>query len=127
MQPAAWNDEAAAILAPALGEAAAEIAAEVQAGTCELWQYPPATWLVTRLEGSGGRPVELVLVALAGKGGHAIGRQWIDIARRIGCQSVRCHSRRPGMARYIAPLGFRVAERRPDETVYRVSLEHGRQ
>lgn len=112
----AWNPHAAYVLRGALGDALADVAAEVDEGRAELWRYPPATYLVTRIECSPkGR--ELVLVALAGEAGHTIGRQWLAIAAGAACQSVRVHSRRPGMGRYLAPLGFQ-----PVETVYQARV-----
>lgn len=112
----AWNPLAARVLEGALGEDAGEIAQEIDEGRAELWHYPPATFLVTRIEISPkGR--ELVLVASAGEAGQAIGRQWLAIAKSADCQSVRVHSSRPGMGRYLLPLGFE-----PVETIYQAKV-----
>lgn len=85
----AWNPLAARVLEGALGEDAGEIAQEIDEGRAELWHYPPATFLVTRIEISPkGR--ELVLVASAGEAGQAIAGSGLPLpkvptARACGC------------------------------------------
>ena len=107
-----WTKQAAAILAPALGDALPIVEAEVKAGDCELWQYPDDSFTVTRLEvTAAGR--ELVLVAGAGRCYKEKVAGWVRLAKEKGW-SVRVHSNRSGVGRWRKGLGFQQVE-----TVYR--------
>lgn len=107
-----WTKQAAAILAPALGDALPMVEAEVKAGDCELWRYPDDSFTVTRLEVTAvGR--ELVLVAGAGRCYKEKVAGWVRLAKAKGW-TVRVHSNRIGVGRWLKGLGFQ-----PVETVYR--------
>ncbi|MDI5984898.1 hypothetical protein QLQ85_08850 [Halomonas sp. M4R5S39] len=99
-----------AILAPAMGDDADEIAAEVAAGRARLLRWSDGSRGVIRLEiGPTGRQ-ELVLVAGAGQGYAAKVAALVAHAERRGWR-VRTHIRRPGLARILEGLGFIESER----------------
>lgn len=103
------TDEDRAALAEAMGDDAAEIAAQVEAGIARLLVYPDESRIVVRLE-----PVadshELVIVAGAGQGAAAKVEGLRDAAIARGW-SMRFHSRRPALGRMLAGLGFTESER----------------
>lgn len=124
--PLLWSQGAAFALAPALGDALDEIAAEVQIGTCELWALKNYGLVVTRLE-VDSIPGELVLVAGAGRGLVDVVGSFQIVARDKG-YSMRIHSRRPGIGRLLCrKLNFRPAGLDLDGfTIYRWSADDGR-
>ncbi|MET4701986.1 hypothetical protein ABIE65_005035 [Constrictibacter sp. MBR-5] len=112
-----WSDHAAAILAPALGEDAPLVAADVAAGRAFLWEHPGAGYVVTRWDrAAGGR--ELVIVAGAGCDLAGCVPHWQAHGRLYGAVAVRAHATRPGIARMLGGLGFV-----PVETVCRWKVE----
>lgn len=90
-----------------------EIAREIDAGTCELWRVGKEGLLLTRVE-SRGKSRELVLVAAVGTCPAGFMASLLSYAKSVGTASVRVHSSRPGMVKYLARHSFDVAE-----TVYR--------
>lgn len=102
---AALTDEDREILAPALGDDADAVAAEVEAGAARLLVYPDGSRIVLRLEGD-----ELVVVA--GAGGDAMGKvgELCEMADSRGW-SVRFHTKRPALGRLLGRLGFHESER----------------
>lgn len=106
---AALTDEDRAILAPALGDDAAEVIAEVEAGAAKCLIYPDGSRIVLRLEGRAPRQ-ELVIVA--GAGADAIGKvgELCALADAHGW-SLRFHTQRPALGAMLARLGFHESER----------------
>lgn len=99
---AAWNPEAARILAPAMGDDADEIQQEVDRGVSMLWHCRTATaqaWCVTRDEGN-----DFVIVAGAGSGFFQFAPEFVSAAHRKG-RVIRTHVKRPGLIRMWQRLG----------------------
>lgn len=110
-----WNPSAAAGLSRAMGEYLDYLAQEVSAGRADLYRIPEHGWIAFRREGS-----ELVCLAAEGRGLMPIFRA---IVEGTSAKSIRIHTRRRGMGRYLAPLGFRLVEHREcGERVYRVVI-----
>lgn len=105
-----WTEEAARGLGESLGDDAVEIAHQVDAGLAELWSLDRDTYMVTRIHHTASKH-ELVVCCLAGHGLRDITPLVLEAARRLHLQGVRCHVQRPGMARLLAPFGFRERER----------------
>lgn len=99
------------------GDAAADIAAEVQSGRAEAWRLNSGmAYMVTRIEGTA-KGLELVVIALEGRNIRQLAPEIISQARAVGCRSIRFHTQRPGMAKIMKAFGFNEAER-----VYRAEL-----
>lgn len=98
-----------AILAPAMGDDAELIEAEVIAGAARLLVYPDGSRIVCRLE-PRGQGHELVIVAGAGEGAPEKVAALRDAAERRGW-SLRFHTARPALGRMLAGLGFTESER----------------
>lgn len=105
-----WTAEAEQGLGASLGEDAAELARQVNAGRAELWRINGDTYMVTRVHRTASAN-ELVVCCLAGHGLREIVPVVLATARRDGRRGVRCHIKRPGMARLLAPFGFAERER----------------
>ncbi|WP_163557153.1 hypothetical protein [Halomonas sp. NO4] len=99
----------AAILAPALGDDAETVAAEIEAGASRLVRYDDGSRIVLRLEPRPERP-ELVIVGGAGEDAPGKVAAIVEHAERQGW-SVRFHTRRPALGRLLARLGFTEIER----------------
>ncbi len=98
-----------AILAPAMGDDAALIAAEVAAGHARVIRYGDGSRIVCRLE-RHAEGAELVVVAGAGCDAPGKVAELVAMADRRGW-SVRFHTRRPALGRMLARLGFHESER----------------
>ncbi len=98
-----------ATLGPALGEDAAQIAAEVAAGIARVIRYRDGSRIVIRLE-HDANGAELVIVAGAGRDAPGKVAALVEQARGRGW-SVRFHTRRPALGRMLARLGFTESER----------------
>lgn len=99
---AAWNAEAAQVLAPAMGKDAELIRNEVEAGVSMLWRCRSggaAAWVVTRDEGE-----DFVIVAGAGSGFRIFAPEFVAAAHRKG-RVIRTHVTRPGLIRLWQRLG----------------------
>ena len=109
----AWSDDAAKALSRALAGDLQEIKKQVDDGHCELWRYSDGGYCVTRVEVSVLGEHELVIVASGVKRGAEKLAEWLEFANRRGW-SMRIHSDRLGMKKFLEKKGFRVTE-----TVYR--------
>lgn len=90
----------------------------VNVGEAQLWRLDPSTYMVTRVVAR-----ELVVICFEGCRLYEHAPAIIAAAARQGLRGIRCHSRRPGMGRFLAPLGFRfVREVEPGERVYYLPL-----
>lgn len=101
----------AKVLNPAFGDDAELIINQIKSGVAELFSVGNA-FFVTRLEDD-----ELVIVALAGENLPSAATEIFNAAQKVGCQSIRFHTKRKGLARMLK--GFK-----PNyvETVYRVEV-----
>lgn len=106
----ALTAEDSAILAPALGDDAEEVAADVAAGAARVVRYRDGSRAVLRLEVTPTGRRELVLVAGAGQGYRDKVAALVAEADRQGW-SLRAHTSRPGIGRLLAGLGFTETER----------------
>lgn len=99
-QAVAWTAGADQGLKTALGEDLPFIRQEVERGISSLWYIPPGTWMVTRAEGT-----ELVIVALEGRGLEKIMPVLISRAKAQGFTTLRAHTERPGLEKYLKRWG----------------------
>jgi hypothetical protein len=99
------------VLLPAFLADADFIKNELSLGVAELFRVHNA-FFVTRLEDT-----ELVIVALAGENLALAAQVIFDSAKAVGCQSVRFHTKRHGLARMIKKFTPEYVE-----TVYRVKI-----
>lgn len=108
-----WTAEAEQALQPALLEDTAEIASQVKRGICELWRVdaPGEGYVVTRLESYEAAQPQLCIVGGAGSGYVQTLPGFKEIARRNGAESVRVHTHRKGVCRWLENLGFTESER----------------
>jgi hypothetical protein len=99
------------VLAPAFLADADVIKNQLSSGVAELFKVHSA-FFVTRLENT-----ELVIVALAGENLALAAQVIFDSAKAVGCQSIRIHTKRKGLARMLKKF-------KPEhvETVYRRKL-----
>lgn len=97
------------VLAPAMGSDARQITAEVEAGVSRLIRYADGSRIVCRLE-RDINSAELVVVAGAGRDAWGKMAEIAALANQKGW-SVRFHTRRPGLGRMLARLGFVESER----------------
>lgn len=84
---------------------------QIKSGVAELFKVKRA-FFVTRLEEK-----ELVIVALAGENVALASQVIFDAAKRVGCQSIRFHTKRDGLARMLKNYSPEIVE-----TVYRVKV-----
>ncbi len=109
-----WNSAAEKILIPAAFGEIADIKEQVKSGESELWRVTIAGnkivvgYVVTRLEVRPGSAI-LVIVAGAGECGRAVMRIFCNLADEHGW-SMRVHSVRRGMGRYLDLYGFTTME-----------------
>ena len=115
-----WTPAVARILEPHLGDDAAILRAQVEAGESELYLYPGVGVLMTRLEVYPDGRQELVLISGIGRGARPVLPGLLDEARARGVDVVRVHSSRPGMGRYLRACGFDDGA----ERVYRCNLKN---
>ena len=101
-----WSDEAAAVLKPAMCGDDEIIIEQVTSGIAELFKIPGYGFIITRIEGS-----ELVLMCAAGRGGIDVMAAIDQMAAANGLKTVRLHSRRRGMERYIKKAGYKLMEK----------------
>jgi hypothetical protein len=89
----------------------ADIAAEVDAQIAEAWRINDGqAHMITRLE-QNAEGVELVVIALEGRGLAGLAPSIINAGRAAGARSIRFHYVRPGMLRMLKPFGFDEVER----------------
>lgn len=111
--------QAGRALIPALGKDADFIRQQCETDQAVIYRFnhhQGDTWVVLRGEDS-----ELVVVAMAGAGLHQVAAKIIESARVSGFASLRCHTKRPGMARMLIRYGATVREVDRDEII--ISLE----
>lgn len=113
-----WTPHAARALGEALGADAAEIGRQVREGFAQCYVADCGAHLVTRVEQIEAQAPELVIVAMQGRGVHAVAQPIIDSARAQGIGSIRFHTARPALGRMVRRWGFFELER-----VYRLDLE----
>lgn len=113
-----WFPRLDAVMEAALGDDLEFIKNEIKTGVCELWEVVGKGYLITRIEPDQSKqPYELVFVAAVGKNMQAAIPYFQELARPLGVQKMRIHSKRPGMGRYLKSFGFEQAE-----VVYSASL-----
>lgn len=104
----------------ALGADAPLVFSEIASGVCALWELNRGQiYMVTR-----GEDDQCVIVALAGCELHEVAPAIIDAVSASGFESLRFHTKRPGLGRMLERYGFSELER-----VYSLDLtggEHGR-
>lgn len=104
----------------ALGADASLVFSEIKTGVCALWELNHGqVYMVTR-----GEDAQCVIVALAGCELHEVAQNIIDAVTASGFESLRFHTKRPGLGRMLERYGFSELER-----VYSLDLtggEHGR-
>ena len=101
-----WSPRLAAALHKATAPADRAVNSEIVEGRAECWEIDGHGLIVTRLEVApdGGRC--FVVVAGVGRQGLEVLRRVPAICRANGATTWRIHSRRPGMARYLARAGL---------------------
>lgn len=92
------------LLRPTFGPDESLIEADVESGAAHCWQIGQAA-MITRREGR-----ELVVVCLAGKELRQIAPAICEAARRAGCETIRFHTKRPGMWRLLRHVGAELRE-----------------
>ncbi|MGB3610508.1 MAG: hypothetical protein WA987_09035 [Cellvibrio sp.] len=108
----AWNDEAAAMIAPLVHPLIKhEFRRDVDQGRAVLWRVSGddwVTWLVTRIEQFEGGHIELVLEVIAGKNARAIVAALTEKVKKMGVKSIRFETHHPEKtaARLVGCLGF---------------------
>jgi len=118
LEPLPWSQQLADFMGSVLGSEneAAELERQAESGRVQCWMVDRSGILLTRLECIGDAR-ELVLVAAKGDAGPNTWDALRWLARRVGAASMRAHSSRKGMGRYLGRQGFQVAE-----TVYRAYI-----
>ena len=111
-----WSQRVAKGIARAGGADLNIIGQEVIDNVSEAWEIDGCGFVITRLEQTDFGP-ELVLVAGEGRGGMQVVPALQRVASRVGA-TMRIHSERNGMGRYLRPLGFELREVRGKESVY---------
>ena len=99
------------VLKPAFLDDAGVIKHQINQGVAELFRVDNA-FFVTRLEDK-----ELVIVALAGQNLDQAAQEIFTAAQKVGCQSIRFHTKRQGLARMLKQFKPTYVE-----TVYRVEV-----
>jgi hypothetical protein len=107
-----WCQSAEQGLNLALGDDMDAIKKEVKKGLSSLWAFDKG-WIVTRAEGD-----ELVIVALQNCQINLAVPLLLSQAKKQGFSSVRCHTKRKALVRYLEKYG--VSKR---EYVLEVSLD----
>lgn len=108
----AWNDEAAAMIAPLVCPMVADgFRRDIETGKSMLWCITGddwKTWLVTRLEVLDGGHIELVLGVIAGKHARAIVSELKQNVKKLGVKSMRfeTHHSEKVATRLVGCLGF---------------------
>lgn len=99
------------MLCPAFSADADFIKAQIKSGEAELFRVGRA-FFVTRLEGD-----ELVIVSLAGENLAVASNIIFDAAQKVGCKSIRFHTKRKGLARMLKQFKPKYVE-----TIYRIEV-----
>lgn len=99
------------VLEPAFCDDADFIKNQIISGAAELFKVNSA-FFVTRIEEK-----ELVIVALAGRDLTSAAKIIFEAAKSIGCQSIRFHTKRKGLARLLSDLKPKYVE-----TVYKIEV-----
>lgn len=113
-----WPPEADEALRVSMGDAAADIRAEVMAGVSDVWRIGE-TWAVTRVERIKSS-AEMVIVCLEGKKSETATDVLYRVAQANGIGSIRFHTQRQSLARLVHRFGPVETER-----VYRVRVQRG--
>lgn len=117
-----WNFRAALGLRRALGADLDAVALEVMRGESQLWKVHGCGYLVTRVECYDSHRV-LVLVAGEGCRGREVIEHMQHVAKESGCTSMRLHSQRQGMGRYLSGIDAEFEARSGDnEEIYEVKV-----
>jgi len=93
-------------LARAAGPDLKEIGCQVEQGESECWRVLGRGYIVSRLEVTE-QGKELVIVAAQGRNGLPVLDAFERIGKANGAESVRIHSERPGMGRYLKSKGYK--------------------
>ena len=113
-----WSAEAEAGLSIALDGCADQYRQEVNQGAAQLYRIGGESWAVLRIEQQAGNRI-LVLCLYQGKNAVEYCRYLMKCAASQGVEYMRVHSKRRGIGRCLIDLlGFQIAEKRKDETVY---------
>ncbi len=103
--------DVAKVLNPAFVDDAELITSQIKSGAVDLLSVGNA-FFVTRLEDK-----ELVIVALAGENLAVAASEIFNAAQKVGCQSIRFHTKRKGLARMLKAFQPNYVE-----TVYRIEV-----
>lgn len=98
-------------LKPAFLDDADFIKNQIISGAAELFKVNSA-FFVTRIEDN-----ELVIIALAGKDLATAAKLIFSAAKSIGCQSIRFHTKRKGLARLLSAFSPQYVE-----TIYKIEV-----
>lgn len=93
-----WTDEAARALFEVTAEDSATVAADVDAGTCELWRVNDHSYMVTNVDLSSR---ELIVCCYAGCDILAIATVLYRLTRQQNLCAVRFFTKRPALARKL--------------------------
>ena len=93
-----WTAAAAEALRQVTAEDEAQVARDVDAGTCELWRVDDHSYLVTNVDLSSR---ELIVCCYAGRDVLAIADVLYRIARKQGLEAIRFFTKRPALARKL--------------------------
>ncbi len=114
----AWSEEAAQGLGETLRDCEDLLREQVEQGIAELWHVGGHSWMITRTEHLPGRKPELVVCCYKGQDLNTVTQLIMDAATKQGFGSIRYHTRRKGLNRLVADLGFEYME-----TIYHKNLE----
>lgn len=113
-----WSQEAARALKSSMLGDDAQIEKEVRAGRLALLLWGRTVLTVVERHGA-----ELVICCAVGKGIAPYFSDFIELARRNRCSSIRFHSQRPGLARMAAKFKpVVIGHDHHGQTIYRVAV-----
>lgn len=124
-----WQPQHDQLLAVSLGADLPRVREQVNTNDAQLWQFEdPFLLVVTRVEKLSTGQLELVIVAVEGKGGEGHFRTFDEAMKPQGFTTMRTHIAEPKLARKIMNLGFKPSKQRDQSgrTVYYRSLINGR-
>ena len=94
-----------------------EIEEELKTGICDLYHFEDCGYVITRDE-----DLEIVMVGGVGKRSKSVIDYFAKTKKKQGFKTMRLHSKRIGMGRFLFNLGFDEVGRIGTEVIYRVAL-----
>jgi len=113
-----WSDDAEQGLGETLRDDVELLRDQVAQGVAELWRVDGHSWMITRVEPIPNRRPELVVCCYKGRDLNRVTQYLMKAAIKQGFGSIRYHTRRKGLNRLVADLGFEFME-----TIYQKTLE----